>query len=85
MFFYLSKLTVFPGNRQQSNARAGQKKKHMFFLVMRATGYRLAAEVNRQHSECVLYTHTLRVLPIHFGRETVPSDARGLNVMRALI
>ena len=38
------------------------------------TGYRLAAEVNRQHSECVcIYTHTLRVLPIHFGRETVPS------------
>ena len=31
-------------------------------------------EVNRQHSECVcIYTHTLRVLPIHFGRETVPS------------
>ena len=21
-----------------------------------------------------LYTHTIRVLPIHFGRETVPSD-----------
>ena len=43
------------------------------------TGYRLAAEVNRQHSECVcvsLYTHTLRVLPIHFGRETVPSAFR---------
>ena len=27
---------------------------------------------------CVsLYTHTLRVLPIHYGRETVPSDDDG--------
>ena len=61
------------------------------------TGYRLAAEVNRQHSEsvctihalgagrsesaalgeCVYYTHTLRVLTIHFGRETVPSGVLG--------
>ena len=24
-----------------------------------------------------LYTHTLRVLPIHFGRETVPSGTVG--------
>ena len=32
MFFYLPKLTVFFGNRQQSSVRAGQKKKHMFFL-----------------------------------------------------
>ena len=32
-FFYLPKLTVFFGNRQQSNARAGQK--NTFFLVMR--------------------------------------------------
>ena len=23
-----------------------------------------------------LYTHTLRVLPIHFGRETVPSEGK---------
>ena len=49
-------------------------------IVSVSTGYRLAAEVNRQHSECVcmsLYTHTLRVLPIHFGRETVPSVAEG--------
>ena len=30
MFFYLPKLTVFSENRQQSNARAGQKKR-MFF------------------------------------------------------
>ena len=30
-FFYLPKLTVFLGNRQQSNARAGQKKTHVFF------------------------------------------------------
>ena len=39
------------------------------------TGYCLAAEVNRQHSECVcsLYIHTPRVLPIHFDRETIPS------------
>ena len=44
------------------------------FFQSWVTGYRLAAEVNRQHSECVcIYTHTLRVLPIHFGRETVPS------------
>ena len=43
-------------------------------LMVAFTGYRLAAEVNRQHSEYVcIYTHTLRVLPIHFGRETVPS------------
>ena len=31
-----------------------------------------------------IYTHTLRVLPIHFGRETVPSGifvGRGLWVM----
>ena len=34
VFFILSKLTVFFGNRQQSNARAGQKK-NLFFLVMR--------------------------------------------------
>ena len=32
--FYLPKLRVFFGNRQQSNARAGQKKTHVF-LVMR--------------------------------------------------
>ena len=47
------------------------------------TGYRLAAEVNRQHSECVctIYTHTLRVLPIHFGRETVHrSESAALGV-----
>ena len=32
-----------------------------------------------------LYTHTLRVLPIHFGRETVPSDwYRGL-VFKAVV
>ena len=24
-----------------------------------------------------IYTHTLRVLPIHFGRETVPSGSAG--------
>ena len=48
-------------------------------LILITTGYRLAAEVNRQHSECVyINTHTLRVLPIHFGRETVPS---GQNVL----
>ena len=36
-----------------------------------------------------IYTHTLRVLPIHFGRETVPSgfvggslgSARGLSLL----
>ena len=44
------------------------------------TGYRLAAEVNRQHSGCVCIpsrgrseSAALGVLPIHFGRETVPS------------
>ena len=31
MFFYLLKLTVFFGNRQQSHARAGQKKNTCFF------------------------------------------------------
>ena len=31
MFFYLPKSTVVFGNRQQSNARAGQKKTHVFF------------------------------------------------------
>ena len=32
MFFYLPKLTTIGNNRQQSNARAGQKKKtHVFF------------------------------------------------------
>ena len=30
-FIYLPKLTVFFGNRQQSNARAGQKKYTCFF------------------------------------------------------
>ena len=35
MFFYLPKLTVFFGNRQQSNARAGQKKQIVFFGIAR--------------------------------------------------
>ena len=35
VFFYLPKLTVFSKNRQQSNARAGQKKNTCCFLVMR--------------------------------------------------
>ena len=33
MSFYLLKLTVFFGNRQQSNASAGQKKTHRFLLM----------------------------------------------------
>ena len=31
-FFLSHKLTVFFRNQQQSNARAGWKKKHMFFF-----------------------------------------------------
>ena len=31
MFFYLPKLTVFSENRQQSNARAWQKKTRFYF------------------------------------------------------
>ena len=30
-----------------------------------------------------LYTHTLRVLPIHFGRETVPSGCNPLITVDA--
>ena len=46
-FFYLPKLTVFFGNRQQSNARAGQKETHVFFGNGRSK-YITRAHLNRE-------------------------------------
>ena len=72
--FFLNEF-LLPGMSWLSQTPEKPQPSNVFFTV-ESTGYRLAAEVNRQHSECVcmsLYTHKLRVLPIHFARETVPS------------
>ena len=50
-FFYPPKLVVFFGNRQQSNARAGQKKTHVFFSNARPkSNARAHVKQRKKHS-----------------------------------
>ena len=56
VFFYFPKLPGFFGNRQQSNARAGQKKTHVFFCNVRPKSNACAHLKQRTNIVALPYT-----------------------------
>ena len=65
MFFYLPKLTVFFGNRQQFNARAGQKKTHVFFgeIAQSKSNARAHLKQRKKHSGLTAVCLSMAGLP----------------------
>ena len=62
MCFYFPKLTgVFFGNRQESNARAGQKKTHVFLVMRGLNLMRAYLKQRKKHSGLMFMCRTYPV------------------------